>query len=257
MSSKKPIWIVIIVLSAIAIVLFVIIAIKMSAPETDEITEATVVDDITTASHITETTAETAITTTSPETEPEAITATSPETERIDEPLWNVSPIDRINVDPLPEDAYYSFRYGSQITINTYSDNWYCYFNAYKISEEDESIEKIADDSIAFIKDLHDWQNYTFVPEEPVKLKVGGYDAVLYKTELYSNYGGDPYLVEESRLYYIKSKTGVFEFDFRCENNNLSECEADWDYIISNVKIDDELKPEDVTTIFVSLTATH
>jgi hypothetical protein len=193
------------------------------------------------------------VTATSPETETETVT----ETEHNDEPLWNVSPIDRINVDPLPEDAYYSFRYGSQITINTYSDSWYCYFSAYEISEEDKTIEKYAADNIAFINDIHDWQNYTFKPEEPVNLTIDGFDAVLYKTELYSNYGGEPYLVEQSRLYFIKSENGFYELDFRCETAPLSDCEPDWDYIISNVKIDDELKPEDVTTIFVSVTGTH
>jgi hypothetical protein len=249
MSFKKPIWIVFFVVLGLAIIFFTNIAIRISNGDFDEETEATVVDDITTTSHITETTAVTAITTTSPETE----IKTETETEHNDVPLWNVSPIDRINLDPLPEGAVYYARMGSQITIE--SENWECYYSGYKFSETQGTLKETAEESINYIDELYDWQDYEFNTEDPEYTTVAGFDAILYKSELHAYINSND-ISNHIRHYFIFSKTGFYDIEFRSNGDILEKCEADWDYIISNVKIDDELKPEDVTSISAEVTVT-
>jgi hypothetical protein len=195
--------------------------------------------------------------TTSPETETAALTTTLPEseteTERIDVPLWNVSPIERINLDPLPEGAYYGARMGSMIMIE--SENWTCNYSAYDFSEIEGTLEETAEETINYIDELQDWQNYEFNTEEPEYTTVAGFDAILYKSELHAYINSDD-ISNHIRHYFIFSKTGFYDIEFQSNGDILEKCEDDWDYIISNVKIDDELKPEDVTTISAQVTVT-
>jgi hypothetical protein len=252
MKTNKILWIIATTLAGIAVVVWVIAAVKMFGDNIEKMPAETA---ITTAVTVTETTKETSETAAEITAGTTATTAETTETaSEVTAPLGVVSPIDRINVDPLPEGAVYRARMWSQITIE--SENWTCYFSGYELSEFEGTLEEIAAKNIAYINDIHDWQNYDFITEEPVKTTIAGFDAIVYDSELYSNYGAEPNHIEHNRNIYFLSKTGVFEFDFKCHPDVFEASETDWDYIISHVKIDDELQFADVTTVSCEVTIT-
>jgi hypothetical protein len=180
--------------------------------------------------------------------------------------------IDKLNVDPLPEGAWYKAKMLNGFQIM--SGDWACTASARNYKEQFQTLEEYAESAMASLVISYKYQTSDLIWEEPVKTTVGGYDAILYnfiieETLWQTETNGAPVLDEEGkgfsypgrhftgRGYFFYSGTDAYYLIFDCRTENYEKCAPDWDQVVANVKIDEDLKLADVTTISAEYTNTE
>jgi hypothetical protein len=171
--------------------------------------------------------------------------------------------IDKLNVDPLPEGSWYYAKMlnGFQIMAG----EWSCTASAVNYKDQFQTLEAYAESAMAGLVMNYKLQTSDLEWDTPVKTTVGGYDAILYnftisETAWETEADGSPVTDAEGngksypgrhftgRGYFFYSGTDVYYMIFDCRTENYDICAPDWDQIIANVKIDEDLKLADVTT---------
>jgi hypothetical protein len=255
-----------------------------TAPETAAVATTTAPETTLTAPAETTTpttTAETTLTTTveiiTAETENEAETkanaATSASETAPADPAGaaDAYAIDKINVEPLPENSYYMTKFRKGIII--LGDKWQCDINGENDKELFQSLDKYAEGSMAALVVNYKYESADLIWEDPVHTTIADYDAVLYNYTIEQtpwvtdsegvvvtdeNGVGSAYKSRHftGRAYFFYSETDAYYIIFQCETPDYEECAPEWDQIIANVKVDEDLKIADVTTISASYVVT-
>jgi hypothetical protein len=143
--------------------------------------------------------------------------------------------------------------------------------SARNYKDQFQTLEEYAESAMASLVITYKYQTSDLVWEEPVKTTVAGYDAILYNYTIeeylwQTEADGSPSKDENGndisiparhftgRGYFFYSGTDAYYLIFDCRTENYAECAPDWDKIIANVKIDENLKLSDVTTISAEYT---
>lgn len=172
--------------------------------------------------------------------------------------------IDKLNVDPLPDTAWYLTKQLKGIRIM--ADKWDCQISAANYKDQFQSLDAYAETIMANMVMGYKYETSDVDWEEPVKTTVGGYDAVLYNYTIQeylwvtgtdglviydenkeaSSYAGRHFT---GRGYFFFSGTDAYYMIFQCRSEDYEYSAPYWDEVIANVKIDEDLKLPDVTTI--------
>jgi hypothetical protein len=177
--------------------------------------------------------------------------------------------IDKINVDPLPENSWYLVKRLNGITIM--GDKWDCNISAANYKDQFQDLDKYADTAMAGLVMNYKLETSDLVWEEPVHTTVGGYDAVLYDYTLQEHLyvtGADSLPITNEKFeatsykgrhftgqaYFFFSDTDAFYMVFMCRTEDYAYSQPKWDQIVANVKIDENLKLDETTTINATTT---
>jgi hypothetical protein len=180
--------------------------------------------------------------------------------------------IDKLNVDPLPGDAKYTRKFTEQLEI--VAGEWDCNIGGSNYKDQYQALDIYAEALMASYVITFKYQTSDVIWEDPVHTTVAGYDAVLYNFVIeetlwetdanesgitdvngdYISYAGRHF---NGRAYFFFSGTDAYYMIFTCLTEDYAECAPEWDTLIDNVKIDEDLKLSDVTTISAALTVTQ
>jgi hypothetical protein len=172
--------------------------------------------------------------------------------------------IDKLLVDPLPGDAVYRTKMDEAIEIM--AGEWDCNIRGSNYKEQYQDLDKYAESLMASYVMTFKYQTSDVIWEDPVHTTVGGYDAVLYNfviEEKLWETGTDGELVTNAagseisyagrhftgRAYYFFSGVDAYYMIFTCKTEDYADCAPQWDQLIANVKIDEDLKFSEATTV--------
>jgi hypothetical protein len=181
--------------------------------------------------------------------------------------------IDKINVDPLPEGAVYTRKLQNALDI-LMPYKWDCTISALNYRDQFSTLEDYADKLMANYVLTYKAMFTEVVWEDPVKTKVGEYDAILYnfviEQILWETVASDVPATDaqgsqisyvgktiNGRAYFFLSGTDAYYMIFTCQPQDFDEASAQWDEILANVKVDEDLKISEVTTVSALTTITE
>jgi hypothetical protein len=216
---------------------------ETAPPETEPTTTAEII------AAEAETKAETA--TTSPETTPAVF----------DEAVYA---IDKINIDPLPEGSMYLVKYQNGLTI--ISDAWECNISGANNKDQFRELDEYAKAAMASLVMNYKYESADLMWGDPINTTVADYDAVLYSffieeaayvTDENGSNSGRGGRQFTGRAYFFYSGTDAYYLTFTCQTKDYEDRAEAWDQIIANVKVDENLKLADVTTVNAQFTNTE
>jgi hypothetical protein len=179
--------------------------------------------------------------------------------------------IDKINVEPLPENAFYMSKFLRGIII--IGDTWECDINGENYKEQFQSLDKYAETCMSGLVMNYKLETSDLDWEEPVHTTIAGYDAVLYDYVIQETAwvtGSDGMAVTDAegsgssydgrhftgKAYFFFSDTDAYYIIFQCKTPDYEKSLPQWNEILANVKVDEDLKLPDVTTFSASYVVT-
>jgi hypothetical protein len=172
--------------------------------------------------------------------------------------------IDKMLLDPLPGDAVY--RTKTEQSIEIMAGEWDCNIGGSNYKDQYQELPAYAETLMANYVITYKYRTSDVIWEDPVQTTVGGYDAVLYnfviqetryETDTNGTLVTDANGTEISyngrhftgRAYFFFSGADAYYMIFTCLTEDYAACAPEWDQLVANVTIDEDLKLSEATTV--------